>query len=150
MAPVLDGQLAQGRAVTFRALVEGTPHRLLPVAKDEIYCIGREALLNAFRHSQASLIELQVIYADDLLRLRVRDDGTGVDADALERGSRPDHWGVLGMRERAKGLGAQLEIWSKTGAGTEIELRVPGKEVYRHPTMDSFWRPLRRMAGNQP
>lgn len=118
-------ELAQGRPVIFHSIVEGSWRRLQPVVKDEAFCLGREALLNAFRHSQAASIEVQIVYATDCLRLRIRDDGTGVDARSLDIRSHPDHWGVQGMRERAKRIGAQFDLWSRPESGTEIELTVP-------------------------
>jgi len=89
----------------------------------------REALQNAFRHAQASQIEADITYGDSLLRLRVRDDGKGIDPKHLQAG-RDGHWGLPGMRERAQQIGAQFEMWSEVGAGTEVELRIPGSIVY--------------------
>jgi signal transduction histidine kinase/ligand-binding sensor domain-containing protein len=132
-------ELAQGREVTFRCIVDGAPRKLQRMIRDEVYLIGREALLNAFRHAQAASIEVQIIYADAELRLRVRDDGIGVDADAFHTGSRPDHWGLQGMRERAKRIGAQLDLWSRPGAGTEIELKIPAGLAYEAPPRPKRW-----------
>ncbi|MGA3306936.1 MAG: two-component regulator propeller domain-containing protein, partial [Stellaceae bacterium] len=85
---------------TFRVSVEGTPRDLRPILRDDIYRIAREALQNAFRHAQASQIEAEITYGDSLLRLRVRDDGKGIDPKHLQAG-RDGHWGLPGMRERA-------------------------------------------------
>jgi len=114
---------------TFRVSVEGTPRDLRPILRDDIYRIAREALQNAFRHAQASQIEADITYGDSLLRLRVRDDGKGIDPKHLQAG-RDGHWGLPGMRERAQQIGAQFEMWSEVGAGTEVELRIPGSIVY--------------------
>src|SRR5580658_9310962 len=114
---------------TFRVSVEGTPRDLRPILRDDIYRIAGEALQNAFRHAQASQIEADITYGDSLLRLRVRDDGKGIDPKHLHAG-RDGHWGLPGMRERAQLIGAQFELWSEVGAGTEVELRVPGSIVY--------------------
>jgi signal transduction histidine kinase len=103
---------------------------LNPHVKDEIYRIAKEALLNAFRHAQAETIEAQLIYGDGDLRVRVRDDGVGLDDTVGDSGMRPGHWGLLGMRERAEKIGAKLDIWSRAGAGTEMELTIPGLAVY--------------------
>jgi signal transduction histidine kinase len=142
-------ELAQGRATTFRVVVEGATRRLRVAAKDEAYAIGREALLNAFRHADAKSIEVQIIYAEADLRIRIRDDGIGIDPDTLEVGSRPDHWGLQGMRERAARIGAQVEIWSRPGAGTEIELKIPAATAYAERPVRSRWRPLRFMVGDE-
>jgi signal transduction histidine kinase len=112
-----------------RVSMEGTPRELHPILRDDIYRIAREALRNAFLHAQASKIEADITYGVRLLRLRIRDDGKGIDPKLLEAG-RDGHWGLRGMRERAEQIGARLDIWSQTGAGTEVDLRVPGSIAY--------------------
>jgi signal transduction histidine kinase/streptogramin lyase len=113
----------------FRVSVEGTPRDLRPSLRDDIHRIAREALRNAFRHARASQIEADITYSESLLRLRVRDDGKGIDPKHLQSG-REGHWGLPGMRERAREIGAQFEMWSEVGAGTEVELRVPASIAY--------------------
>jgi signal transduction histidine kinase len=113
--------------------VEGKPHELHPILRDDVYRIAREALQNAFRHAQATNIEAEITYADRLLRVRIRDDGRGINSTVMATG-REGHWGLQGMRERAQQIGAQLEIWSQTGAGTEVDLRIPGSIAYAVPT----------------
>jgi signal transduction histidine kinase/ligand-binding sensor domain-containing protein len=131
--------LAQGASITFRTTVEGQPRELLRRVKDEVYSIGREALINAFRHANGKVIEVQLIYADNDFSIRVRDDGVGIDASALQAGSRVGHWGLAGMRERAKGIGAQLNVWSRAGAGTEIELKIPSTVAHGPRSRASRW-----------
>jgi signal transduction histidine kinase len=82
-------------------------------------------------HSGAQNIEVEITYDDRQFRLRVRDDGQGIDPGILEQGGRAGHWGLRGMRERAKRIGAQLEFWSRPGTGTEVELTVPATNAYR-------------------
>jgi signal transduction histidine kinase/ligand-binding sensor domain-containing protein len=114
----------------FRVLVEGKPQTLHPQLQEGLYRIAREAVANAFRHSNAAHIELDIRYAPDLLRLRVRDDGVGLDPLILAAGRREGHWGVPGMQERALALRATLDIWSEVNRGTEIELTIPGSTAY--------------------
>jgi signal transduction histidine kinase len=109
--------------------VEGTPRELHPILRDDVYRIAREALQNAFRHAQATKIEAEITYGERLLRVRIRDDGKGIDPKLLDAG-RDGHWGLPGMRERAGQIGARLDIWSEVGAGTEVELRIPGAVAY--------------------
>jgi signal transduction histidine kinase len=134
----------QSRPMQFRAVVEGSAHALRPNAYFDIFRIAREALRNAFRHSQGSLIETELAYTDSLFRLRIRDDGKGIDPDERLRAERIGHWGLKGMRERAEHLGGELEVWSEPGAGTEIELRVPASITYEtvlsQDTSWQFWR----------
>ncbi len=113
------------RQVDFRVIVEGDPQALHPVIRDEVYSIGREAMVNAFRHSSAATIEVELQYSSSQLRVLVSDDGCGIDNRVLETG-RDGHWGLSGMRERARRIGATFKVFSRHGAGTQVELRVPG------------------------
>ncbi|HUI80304.1 MAG TPA: two-component regulator propeller domain-containing protein [Bryobacteraceae bacterium] len=124
-----EEQSANGDAASFSIRVEGTSHELHPILRDEVYRITAEALRNAFRHARARRIEVEIMYDARRLRVRVRDDGIGMDAGVLKDG-RAGHWGLQGMRERAKGIGGQLEVWSGHGAGTEMELTIPGSVAY--------------------
>jgi signal transduction histidine kinase/ligand-binding sensor domain-containing protein len=116
-------------SVRFRMSVEGPARELHPIVRDDIHRIAREALRNAFRHAQATHIEAEVTYGARELSLRIRDDGKGIDSQHLNTG-RVQHWGLAGMRERAVQIGAHLDLWSEVGAGTEVELRLPGALAY--------------------
>jgi signal transduction histidine kinase/ligand-binding sensor domain-containing protein len=118
-------ELALGRAVTFRVNVQGEAKRLRSKVVEEAYSVGREALVNAFHHSQATAIDLLIVYESADLRLRVSDNGCGIDSEVLEEGSKGGHWGLRGMRERAREIGAYIEIRSHRDTGTIIELTVP-------------------------
>src|SRR5262249_23106394 len=109
--------------VQFSVVTQGSPRTLHPIVRDEAYLIGREALINAFRHSKASVIEVEVRYQWWNFRVHIRDNGCGFAPGVLESGGRGDHWGLPGMRERARKIRARLQIWSAAGAGTEVELR---------------------------
>jgi signal transduction histidine kinase len=127
--------LSQGGPATFHIVVNGAVRALHPTVMDESYRIGREALTNAFQHSRATNIHAEISYAGNVLMLRLRDDGCGIDEQILETG-RPGHWGLPGMRERALRIRARLNILSGPGAGTTVELRVPGAIAYRHASRD--------------
>jgi signal transduction histidine kinase len=101
------------------------------MVSDECYCIGREAILNALTHSGGHQVEVEITYDSRQFRLRVRDNGRGFDPKILEKGGRPNHWGLQGMRERADKIGAQLKLWSRQATGTEVELIVPGATAYQ-------------------
>lgn len=135
----------------FRVIVEGLPRPLRPLIRDEVYRIGREALVNAFRHSGAAQIEVEIEFAARALRLLVRDDGRGIDPEVLRAG-REGHWGLSGMRERAQRMGARLTAWSRAGAGTEVELSVPGEIAFeRQPAVGPLeWWHRRRVRGSEP
>jgi signal transduction histidine kinase len=122
--------------IDFRVTAEGAAQLLHPIIRDEVYRIGREALLNAFRHSSAKRIEVEVEYSRDL-RLRVRDDGCGIDAQTLRTG-REGHWGLATMRERAEKIGARFEVLSRADAGTEVEISIPGKVAFESTPSNRF------------
>jgi signal transduction histidine kinase len=126
------GPTPPGPAVRFRMLVEGSPRDLHPIVRDDIHRIAGEALRNAFRHARASHIEAKVTYGAREMRLRIRDDGTGVDPQLLSAG-RARHWGLTIMRERAAQIGARFNLWSEVGVGTEVELRIQGAVAYAAP-----------------
>ena len=114
----------------FNVAVEGTLRDLNPILRDDVYRIAGEALRNAFHHAQARRIEVDIQYDERQLRLRVRDDGKGISAQLLSNKGRSGHWGLQGMRERAKLVGGHLEIWSELDSGTEIELSIPASIAY--------------------
>jgi len=124
--------------------VEGQQRVLSSVIRDEIYSIAREVLRNAFRHAQAQRIEVEILYEEERLRVRVRDDGKGIDPQVLAEGRRPGHWGLPGVRERAQQIGAKLDFWSEAGAGTEVQLAVPASVAYRKTSNRSGFGLLQR------
>src|SRR5262249_21390159 len=98
--------------------------------QQEIYRIGREALLNAFCHSRAKRVEFELEYADRELQMRVRDNGIGIDPQVLRDG-REGHWGLAGMRERAERIGGFLNISSSPTSGTEVRLSIPSPIAFQ-------------------
>jgi signal transduction histidine kinase/ligand-binding sensor domain-containing protein len=135
---LMAGEEAAGH-VDFRIIVDGRPKPLHPALRDEAYRIGREALLNAFRHAQAKKIEMELKYSPRHFSILVRDDGRGINPDVLREG-REGHWGLSGMRERADRIGARLRVMSSTSAGTEVEFTVPGNIAFQHLESRKPWR----------
>lgn len=135
--------LARESTIQFQLIVDGQPRALHPLVMDEAYWIGREALINAFTHARATRIEFTVAFERRGLRCRCRDDGAGLDEAVLTGGARQLHWGLPGMRERAARIGGTLDIQSRPGSGTDVELRVPGRTAYSGPAMPR-WRGFRR------
>jgi signal transduction histidine kinase len=146
----IQQELAIGQDAAFRVIVEGKPRRVSPAVRDEIYWIGREGLVNAFRHAQAANVELELEYGQKEFRLFVRDDGRGIDPQVLRAGIK-DHWGITGMRERAERIGGTLKIRSRAAAGAELELHVPGRSAFDREGSDrsTSWlaRAIGRVAG---
>ena len=127
-----------GQGIDFRVISEGSPRSLHPIVRDEIYRIGREALVNAFRHSGATRIETEVRYASSHFSLLIRDNGFGIDPMASWSDQR-DHRGLREMRLRSDKIGAQLHLWSGTSTGTEVELRVPGRIAFSSVHSPRTW-----------
>jgi signal transduction histidine kinase len=127
----LRGAQTEGRSPGVEVEVEGGERELHPILRDEIYRITAEALRNAFRHAQAGRIDVAMRHGDHEFRIAVKDDGKGIDPEVLKQGSRRGHWGLPGMRERAEAIGAELDVWSSNGSGTEVSLRVPAWIAYR-------------------
>lgn len=132
------GELGDPETASFHVIAEGQVRPLRPIIRDEVYRIGREALVNAFRHSGARNIEVALEYRSRQLRLLVRDDGKGVDPEVLQSG-REGHWGLSGMRERAEAIGARLRLWSRSGFGTEVELAVPSRIAFEGDAAPGRW-----------
>ena len=116
--------------VTTSVVAEGQPRAVNPWVVEEVCRIAREALWNSLSHAGAQRIEAEVAYSDRFLRLRLRDDGIGIDSEILKNLLRDGHWGVTEMHERAKNIYGRLSIWSKPGAGTEVELTIPAYIAY--------------------
>jgi len=135
----VGNELSKESDTAFNLMVEGPTRELHPIIRDEIYRISREALSNAFKHAHARQIEAEISYGDRTFRLRIRDDGEGIPDEILERG-RQGHYGLAGMRERAKQIGAELTIWSRVGTGTEIDLSLAGTTAYGTSPRRSWFR----------
>ncbi|MBC7925986.1 MAG: hypothetical protein H7039_10055 [Bryobacteraceae bacterium] len=132
-----------------RVIVTGHLRPIHPIIRDDIYRIGREALVNAIRHSNATNIEIEMEYSAKHLRIVIRDNGTGIDAQVIESG-RSGHWGLTGMRERAGRIGARIWLVSSAAAGTEVELSVPADVAFqstvRRPRQ--WWNKKRAKGGS--
>jgi signal transduction histidine kinase len=126
----LENDSSNHRPATFRVSVEGQARGLHPILRDEIYKIAAEALRNAFHHAQAKQVEVEIRYDHDQFRLRVRDDGKGIDSAVLSSHGVEGHYGLRGMRERATLIQGKLAVWSEVDEGTEVELSVPASTAY--------------------
>jgi signal transduction histidine kinase len=114
------------RGIRLRIFIEGKRQALRPATQEQLFLIGREAVVNALRHSKATTIEVEVQYLRCSVRVFVRDNGSGINSDVVQKES-DSYWGLREMRHRADTIGAQFEIWSRPGAGTEVRISVPFK-----------------------
>ena len=142
----VGNDLSNENTATFGLVVEGPTRELQPIIRDEFYRVSREALRNAFTHAGARHVEAEISYGERLFRLRIRDDGEGIPAEILEHG-RPGHYGLPGIRERARQVGADLRIWSRSGTGTEIELSLAGSIAYGTSPRQSRFQLFRNKVG---
>jgi signal transduction histidine kinase len=141
---------SSGRRTGFHVTVEGGTRELRPISRDEIYKIAAEALRNAFRHAQAGQVEVDLRYDEEQFRLRVRDDGRGIDPAVLASQGVEGHYGLRGMPERAAQIGGKLTVWSKVGEGTEVELLLPAHVVYAISPRRPWWsRSIARRASSR-
>jgi len=124
-----SGSAPQGPPV-LELIEEGERRTLSPTARSEVSRIALEILRNVYRHAHASRIEVEIRYDALVFRLRIRDNGTGIDPKVLKEGGIGGHWGLRGIRERAQRLSARLDFWSEIGAGTEVQLTVPADVAY--------------------
>jgi signal transduction histidine kinase len=125
-----DGQALRGDSnIELRVVVDGRVRPVYSLVQDEMYRISREAMTNVFRHARAHKIEVLVEYASSHLSVHISDDGCGISEDVLKEG-KEGHWGIPGMRERAKRIGARMRILSRPNAGTEVVITVPAQLAY--------------------
>lgn len=133
--------------VRFRIVVRGSSLPLRAAIRDDVYCIGRESLVNAFRHSMAGKIDLILNYGGNELQIHVLDDGCGINPEVLQPDSK-GYRGLYGMRQRAERIGAKIKVLSRAGGGTEVELRVPNRLAFE--TRRSSWAARWAEAGRVP
>jgi signal transduction histidine kinase len=126
----LAADQAGGNCPDLQVQVEGTSWELAPRVREEVYRIAGEALRNAFRHARARRIEVKIHYDNRQFRLRVRDNGKGMDPKVLAEGGRAGHYGMAGMQERATLVEGKLAVWSELDSGTEAELTIPASVAY--------------------
>ena len=138
---VVGRDLAGDRPDRFLCKVEGVARGLRYCVADEIFLVMREALVNAFRHGGAGVVELSIRHGEKHLTVAVRDNGCGIEPDVLRQGQLPGHWGLRGMLDGAERIPARLELSSRIGCGTEIRLRVDAQDAYR-PESLSHRRPM--------
>lgn len=110
--------------------VEGGPRPLRDDALEEVTFIAREAIWNACKHANAKTIQATIDYRPDGLAIDVQDDGRGMDLAHLAGMEKSGHWGVAGMKERARQLSARLTIHSQPGNGLTVNLWVPARRAY--------------------
>jgi signal transduction histidine kinase len=110
-----------------------------PSVIEEIVAICLEAMINVRRHAEAKHIAVSIAFNRFQLIIAVRDDGKGIDPQTLKRRQFEGHFGLLGMRERAKRIRSKLEIGAEPGGGTLVRIVVPAYAAYRGGLFGRFW-----------
>jgi signal transduction histidine kinase/ligand-binding sensor domain-containing protein len=116
--------------VTFQLTVEGQPRTVTTLVGEEVVRIAEEFLVNTVQHADARRVEIALRYGRKGLAAQLSDDGRGIDREVLERGGREGHFGLVGMRERARKIGATLTLSSRPGAGVELVLNIPASVAF--------------------
>jgi signal transduction histidine kinase/ligand-binding sensor domain-containing protein len=140
----LRGEFSLPANIDYRVISEGEVELLRSLIRDEVYLIVREAVINAFRHSNGNAIQVKVGYISRNLRVSVRDNGCGIDEELLKSG-REGHWGLINMRERAERIGGRLKVLSRANAGTVVRLWIPGRLAFERASSNPFWSWLTRL-----
>lgn len=127
-----------------RLQVLGAARALAAGVGPDLFAIGREAMVNAWRHAGASQVQTTLEFGDEALMLRIADDGAGIPAAYAAQQGRDGHWGLAGMRERAATIGARFNVATRENGGSEISVEVPAALAYRDYAPTRRWRwPLR-------
>ena len=133
----------QGFASSTKVHLEtrGTPRPLDPLVCDDVIRIAAEALFNIWRHADAGRIEIEIVFEPASFTICFRDNGVGIPAEVVRAGGRPNHFGLVGMRERAAEIDGRLSVRAVPGLGTEIGLTVPASVAYlRKGLLRRQWR----------
>ena len=115
-------QLTQERDIRLKLNLDDRPQELPAEVKYNLLCIVQEAITNSIKHSGARTIEVTLTCTANDLRLSVRDDGRGMSRG--DDNGRAGHYGMVGMRERASHIGAELDLSSAPGQGTKVSVRM--------------------------
>lgn len=118
----LTQELAGGGSKLVEFSVHGTTWPLAPEAESNLLRIGQEAITNALEHSQATKVSADLVFDADQVQLSVEDNGSGI---VPKKNSPRRGFGLIGMRERAKRIGATLTVSSEPGVGTRISVALP-------------------------
>ena len=140
LAPALNqlvGQMASRGILSTEFSIDGQPYELPKHVEIAIFRIVQEALNNVAHHSGTDKARLRLLCTSEALSVLIQDDGKGFDTDAEpempeatevlseEESTSAGQFGLLGMRERAKLIGAEINVMSAPGKGTRVHLRVP-------------------------
>jgi len=123
-------EFAAAYPIEYRVQADGQARSLNPLVAEEFCKIAREAIYNAFRHSKATVIEVEITYGRSEMQFRVRDNGQGFEPALLHGDAPRSHLGLKNMSRRAEKLGAEFQLWSRLGGGTELEVTLSAQRAY--------------------
>ena len=125
-------KMTTGTSLRCEFMLQGEPRKLPPEWDENLLRIAQEVLTNALRHAQAGHFKAQIAFAPDAVRLELRDNGSGFDP-----AGKYDGFGLMGMRERVEGMGGQITVQSRIGAGTTILIVLPFASDLLEPRMST-------------
>ena len=137
-------ELDNQKQIDFSVVIKGRPRLLHPILRDEVYSIGREALIIAFRRANANIVQVEIEYAKRRLNILIRDDAEAAQSSGAEYGASAE---MSSIRDRAEGIGARLKVRGAVNGKTEIELSIPGRIAYLDQAPPSL---LKRLASPAP
>lgn len=124
------GRCLDPAGISYQIESEGLEERLPTEIEVVLFRVFQEAITNAARHSDASLVSIRVIRKYGFVLGEIQDNGIGFDSQKLPRtGNGTSGFGLLGMQERAAQCDGLIEIESKPGIGTSVHVRIPINEV---------------------
>jgi len=122
-------EMGRSNSVSFQMHVNGERKVLKPAVRTEFYWICKEALSNAARHAQASIVHTTLDFSANRFLMTIEDNGVGMPAELIASG-RTNHWGLKGIDERAARVGATVQIHSVMNGGTAVMVTIPSRDAY--------------------
>jgi signal transduction histidine kinase len=122
--------LQMQKSISCELRVQGSMRALKPTVDEEIFAMAREALTNAFRHSGATAILAELHFTNTHFSFRCYDNGAGLPVIVLKSGSADGRWGLVGLRERAEKLHAQLVLRNNEPQGAIVEIVLHARIAY--------------------
>lgn len=119
--------------IPIRIVVEGRQRPVHPLVAAELGRIAGEALFNAARHARAGSVDITIRFETRQLAVEVRDDGVGITGEVLDKGHKPGHFGLIGMRERAERIGGSFSVDSRPGMGCAVTMALPARLAFADP-----------------
>jgi signal transduction histidine kinase len=124
-------QITEAKDIRLKLKLDGEPQSLPADVEYNLLRIAQEAVSNSVKHSGARMVEVTLDCTPDVVRLSVKDDGSGFSKDGNGT-ALPGHYGLIGMKERATQIGADLQLASEPGRGTTVSVVLPADRAVQN------------------